>query len=84
MVEFRNGWLWAGEDIPDGEYCTISEFAELYDIPESSVRTWLNRGQLPFVRCYGRTYIPKDADVNYTWPWMKRRVSLRRNVSQRG
>ena len=70
MVEFRNGWLWAGEDIPDGEYCTISEFAELYDIPESSVRTWLNRGQLPFVRCYGRVYIPENAKFRYNRPWM--------------
>lgn len=84
MVEFREGWLWVGEDIPDGEYYTISEFAELYDIPESSVRTWLNRGQLSCINCYGRTYIPKDAEVNYSWPWMKRLTSLRRGVSQKG
>ena len=84
MVEVREVRLCVGDDFQDGEYYTISEFAELYDVPESSVRTWLNRGQLPCINCYGRTYIPKDAEVNYNWPWMKRLTSLRRSVSQKG
>lgn len=84
MVEFRDGRMSTDCDIPDGMYYTIEEFAELYDVPESSVRTWINRGQLPFVHCYGRTYIPENAAVNYTWPWMKRRTALRRRVSQGG
>lgn len=84
MVEFRDGWMSVDSDIPNGNYYTIEEYADMYDVPESSIRTWINRGQVPAVHCYGRTYIPENAVVNYVWPWMKRRTALRRGVSQRG
>ena len=84
MVEFQDGHPTTASDgdIPDGKYYTQKEFAELYDVPESTVRIWVFRGQIPVVSYYGRIYIPDWAVVAYKWPWMKRRAALKRNVSQ--
>ena len=78
MVEFRNGQIVDTEcgDIPDGLYYTQSEFAELMDVPEGTVRVWVSRGIIPCVRYYGRTYIPQDVKFRYVMPWMNRRKEL--------
>lgn len=73
MVEFRDGHIVDESygDIPDGLYYTQQEFAELLDVPESTVRVWVNRGIVTCVRYYGRTYIPENVLFSYKNPWMR-------------
>ena len=72
MTEFKNGYP-VGEDIdiPDGWYYTREEFAEMVDVPAATVSQWIHRDMLPCVYFYGRVYIPKDATINFRWPWKR-------------
>ena len=63
MTEFRNGHPVKETGIPDGEYYTLSEFAEEFDIPEGTLRVWVHRGILLSENYYGRTYIPAHAEI---------------------
>ena len=66
MTEFRNGYPTISTGIPDGLYYTTKEFADEMDVPEGTVRVWIRRGQITYVNCFGRNYIPKDAVVVFT------------------
>lgn len=61
MITFKNGHPDEKTDIPDGEYYTIVEVAERLDVGESTVRSWIFRGQLPAVDYHGWKYVPKNA-----------------------
>ena len=62
MVLFQDGHPREPSPIPDGEYLDPKEFSTRYDIPEKTVRTWVNRRQIPAVVYYGRIFIPADRD----------------------
>ena len=76
MIRFKNGHPDDGSDIPDGEYYTVPEFAAKYDVPDATVRIWVNRGQLSCEHYYGRVFIPEGAQIGYRRPWSKRRREL--------
>lgn len=82
MVEFRDGHPYEDTEIPDGEYYTTKEFAALYDVPESTVRIWIKRRQVPCASYYGRSFIPAWAQINYHRPWVRQRRLLQRRVTQ--
>lgn len=58
-------------------YLTVSEFSEKYDIPASTVKTWIKQGKLYAMRSVRPMLIPddqgvpfKDADIHkrrYQW-----------------
>ena len=66
MVKFENGTIVedteriGSKPVPDGWYYTMREFAEMMDIPESTVRIWKKRGVLDCINWYGRLYIPQN------------------------
>ena len=62
MVTFNDGHPTEVSPIPDGEYMDVEEFAERYDIPTETVRTWVKRKQIPAVAYYGRIFIPSGCD----------------------
>ena len=45
------------QDIPNGEYWSIKDYAENEKLPESTVRTWIRGGQLKAFLLNGRYYI---------------------------
>ena len=51
------------ENVPDGEYWTVREYAENENKTENAVRTWIKRGQLKAYKINGKLYIEIG-----TWP----------------
>ncbi len=65
MLRVKNGKaiLSEGSALPDGEYCTITEFAVVHGVGEPTVRAWKRRGQIDFVELNGRLYIPITSPI---------------------
>ena len=86
MVKFEGGCIVdnTDENLPepptDGWYYTQKEFAEIFDVPDATVRVWVKRGIIPGVHYYGHTYIPETVKFRYTRPWMR---AIRHNKMQR-
>ena len=75
MVEFCDGRIVRDTEAEQGQirngwYYTIKEFAELIDVPEVTVRSWIHRRIIESVNYYGRTYIHEDAKFHFERPWM--------------
>ena len=69
MVEFKNNGIVSDTEdpfpkkIPNGWYYTAKEFAEIMDIPVSTIRVWKKRGILDCISYYGRLYVDPKAQI---------------------
>lgn len=52
------------ERVPKGIYCTVSEYAQMHEINESTLRSAISRGVIPSFLFYGKRLIPADFEVN--------------------
>ena len=48
------------EKVPKGIYMTVQEYAETFEMNESTLRTKLSRGEIPSYLFYGKRLIPVE------------------------
>ena len=61
------------KDIPNGEYLTVKEYSEASNIPEATVRSWIQRGQIEHYILHQQLCIPAGSVP-------KRRVCIFKNA----
>lgn len=58
MIHVENGHIITEQtDIPDGEYCTLQEFAIVNGCCTDTVKTWKKRGKIQTIEILGRHYV---------------------------
>ena len=64
MITVKNGLvdLHAG-DIPDGNWLTVREFAKRYDIPENTLRVWVQRNNVDNMTIMRQIFIREQTPI---------------------
>lgn len=48
--------------IPDGRYYSIQEYCIIYNLNNSTVRKWKERGHIRAVQVFGKSFIPENQE----------------------
>ena len=69
MIRIQDGrMILPGEsEVPDGDYCTMQEFAIVHGVTDEAVRVWKKRGQIDAVEINGKPYIPVKTEIRHKY-----------------
>ena len=61
---------------PTVSECTVAQAAEILDVPEACVDSWLNLGRIAFRLDDGERMILRDSLQDFEERWQRRRAAL--------